>query len=61
MLEVELAIRLGALELDVAFATPGDVTALFGRSVANLLDVSPTIYLNVPRGYAALLDAMKGK
>ncbi|MFO1047048.1 MAG: molybdenum ABC transporter ATP-binding protein [Geminicoccaceae bacterium] len=32
MLEVELAIRLGALELDVAFATPGGVTALFGRS-----------------------------
>ena len=32
MLEVELATRLGALELDVAFATPGGVTALFGRS-----------------------------
>jgi feruloyl-CoA synthase len=35
------------------------VPALFGRSVANLRDVSPTVYLNVPRGYAALLDVLE--
>lgn len=35
------------------------VPALIGRSVANLRDVSPTFYLNVPRGFAALLDVME--
>jgi len=34
MLEVELASRLGALDLDVSFAAPDGVTALFGRSGA---------------------------
>ncbi len=34
------------------------VPALIGKSVANLADVSPTFYLNVPRGFAALLDVM---
>ena len=34
MLEVELASRLGALNLDVSFAAPDGVTALFGRSGA---------------------------
>lgn len=34
------------------------VPALIGKSVANLREVSPTFYLNVPRGFAALLDVM---
>jgi feruloyl-CoA synthase len=35
------------------------VPALIGRTVANLKDVSPTIYFNVPRGYAVLLDFLE--
>jgi feruloyl-CoA synthase len=35
------------------------VPALIARSVANLKEVSPTVYFNVPRGYAALLDHLE--
>jgi feruloyl-CoA synthase len=35
------------------------VPALIGRTVANLREVSPTIYFNVPRGYAALVDYLE--
>ncbi len=35
------------------------VPALIGRTVANLREVSPTFYFNVPRGYAALLDHLE--
>jgi feruloyl-CoA synthase len=35
------------------------VPALIGKTVANLHDVSPTVYFNVPRGYAALLDYLE--
>jgi feruloyl-CoA synthase len=35
------------------------VPALIGRTVANLKEVSPTVYFNVPRGYAALLDHLE--
>ena len=35
------------------------VPALIGRTVANLKEISPTFYLNVPRGYAALLDHLE--
>src|SRR5262249_21387099 len=35
------------------------VPALIGRTVANIKDVSPTIYFNVPRGYAVLLDHLE--
>jgi feruloyl-CoA synthase len=35
------------------------VPALIGRTVANLKDISPTVYFNVPRGYAALLDHLE--
>jgi feruloyl-CoA synthase len=35
------------------------VPALIGRTVANLKEVSPTVYLNVPRGYAMLLDRLE--
>lgn len=33
--------------------------ALIGRTVANLADVSPTIYFNVPAGYAALVPLLE--
>jgi feruloyl-CoA synthase len=35
------------------------VPALIGRTVANLKEISPTVYFNVPRGYAVLLDHME--
>ena len=35
------------------------VPALIGKTVANLRDVSPTVYFNVPRGYAVLLDHLE--
>jgi len=35
------------------------VPALIGRTVANLREVSPTVYLNVPRGFAALLEFLE--
>jgi feruloyl-CoA synthase len=35
------------------------VPAMIERTIANLRDVSPTIYFNVPRGYAALLDHLE--
>ncbi len=35
------------------------VPALIGRTVANLREVSPTVYFNVPRGYAALVDYLE--
>ena len=35
------------------------VPALIGRTVANLKEVSPTVYLNVPRGFALLLDHLE--
>jgi feruloyl-CoA synthase len=35
------------------------VPALIGRTVANLKDISPTVYFNVPRGYAVLLDHLE--
>ncbi|ALG85242.1 AMP-binding protein [Gordonia phthalatica] len=33
--------------------------ALIGRTVANLHDVSPTVYFNVPAGYAALVPVLE--
>jgi len=35
------------------------VPALIEKSVANLRDVSPTMYFNVPRGYALILDHLE--
>ena len=35
------------------------VPALIGRTIANLREVSPTIYFNVPRGYAVLVDHLE--
>jgi len=53
----------GTLYIDEGKPLP----ALIGRTVANLREVSPTVYFNVPRGYAVLLDhleadeALRGK
>jgi feruloyl-CoA synthase len=35
------------------------VPALFGQSITNLRDVPPTIYFNVPAGYAQLVPALE--
>jgi feruloyl-CoA synthase len=35
------------------------VPALIGKTIANLREVSPTVYFNVPRGYAALVDFLE--
>jgi feruloyl-CoA synthase len=45
----------GTLYIDEGKPVPG----LIERTVANLKEVSPTIYLNVPRGYAMLLDHLE--
>jgi len=45
----------GSLYIDEGKPVP----ALIGRTVANLREVSPTIYFNVPRGYAALADHLE--
>jgi feruloyl-CoA synthase len=45
----------GSLYIDEGKPVP----ALVGRTLANLRDVSPTLYFNVPRGYAALADHLE--
>ena len=45
----------GTLFIDEGRPVPG----LIERTVANLKEISPTIYLNVPRGYAMLLDHLE--
>jgi feruloyl-CoA synthase len=45
----------GTLYIDAGKPVP----ALIGRTVANLREVSPTVYFNVPRGYAVLLDHLE--
>jgi feruloyl-CoA synthase len=35
------------------------VPALFGQTIANLTDVAPTVYFNVPAGYAQLVPALE--
>jgi feruloyl-CoA synthase len=46
----------GTLYVDGGRPAPG----LFGESVANLAQVRPTIYFNVPAGYAQLVPALEG-
>ena len=46
----------GTLYIDDGKPVPG----LIERTVANLREVSPTLYLNVPRGFAMLLDHLEG-
>src|SRR5262249_19537566 len=45
----------GTLYIDAGKPLPG----LIGETVRNLSEVSPTIYLNVPAGYAALLPFLE--
>lgn len=45
----------GTLYIDAGKPAPG----LFDRSVANLREIAPTIYLNVPRGFDMLVDALR--
>ena len=45
----------GTLYIDGGKPAPG----LFGRTVANLRDIAPTIYFNVPRGYDMLIEALR--
>jgi feruloyl-CoA synthase len=45
----------GTLYIDAGKPTP----ALFGRSVANLRDVAPTAYFNVPSGYGMLIPQLE--
>jgi len=54
--DMNLVLRNGGtLVIDEGKPVPG----LIERTVANLREVSPTIYLNVPRGYAMLLDHLE--
>jgi feruloyl-CoA synthase len=45
----------GSLYIDEGKPVP----ALIGRTVANLREISPTVYFNVPRGFAALTDHLE--
>jgi feruloyl-CoA synthase len=45
----------GTLYVDQGRPAPG----LFSQSIANLADVPPTIYFNVPAGYARLVPALE--
>ena len=45
----------GSLYIDEGKPVP----ALIGRTVANLREISPTVYFNVPRGYASLADHLE--
>ena len=45
----------GTLYVDAGRPVP----ALFARSVANLAEVPPTVYFNVPAGYAQLVPALE--
>jgi feruloyl-CoA synthase len=45
----------GTLYIDAGKAAPG----LFDATLANLRDISPTIYFNVPRGYDFLVAALE--
>jgi feruloyl-CoA synthase len=54
--DLNLVLRNGGtLYIDEGKPVPG----LIERTVANLREISPTIYLNVPRGYAMLLDHLE--
>jgi feruloyl-CoA synthase len=45
----------GTLHIDEGRPVPG----LIEKSIANLREVSPTLYLNVPRGFAMVLDYLE--
>src|SRR5262249_59229377 len=45
----------GSLYIDEGKPVP----SLIEKTAANLREISPTLYLNVPRGYAMLLDHLE--
>jgi feruloyl-CoA synthase len=45
----------GTMYIDAGRPTPDR----FGQTIANLADVPPTVYFNVPAGYAALVPALE--
>jgi feruloyl-CoA synthase len=45
----------GTLYIDAGRPTP----ALFPQTVANLREIAPTVYFNVPRGYELLVEALR--
>jgi feruloyl-CoA synthase len=51
-----MLVNGGTVYVDAGRPAPG----LFARSVANLADVPPTVYFNVPAGYAHLVPALEG-
>ena len=51
----QVIANAGTLWIDDGLAGPG----LIERTVRNLADVSPTVYYNVPAGYAALLPFLE--
>lgn len=50
-----MLVNGGTLYVDGGRPAPG----LFGQTIANLADVRPTIYFNVPAGYAQLVPALE--
>ena len=54
--DINLVLRNGGtFYIDEGKPMPG----LIERTIANLREISPTLYLNVPRGYAMLLDHLE--
>ncbi len=51
-----MLVNGGTIYVDGGRPAPG----LFARTVANLAEVPPTIYFNVPAGYAQLVPALEG-
>jgi feruloyl-CoA synthase len=51
-----MLVNGGTLYVDGGRPAPG----LFSQTLANLVDVPPTIYFNVPAGYALLVPALEG-
>jgi feruloyl-CoA synthase len=45
----------GTLYLDDGRPTPGDI----GRTLANLREIAPTVYFNIPKGWEMLMDALE--
>jgi feruloyl-CoA synthase len=52
-----MLISGGAIYVDAGRPTPG----LFAATVANLAEVPPTIYVNVPAGYARMVPALEAE